>query len=513
MASPFFSNQPLFCQKPVTIEGLFNIEQFNALTAANLACTAQENGCLDPNIGTTFVKNVVNKVIRCGGRNIEIDFFMKMFPETPMNTETKTVYNHYVCDADLNVYAAANVTGSGPGVAATFQLLKANHAAAGSESLPATDYVLMDKDNQIMYSITDVDTTIPYAHKVEITPMDSSVTVSIKANTPYLILQTRMVGGYSCPVATNKAMTIGYSKQIKPLRLRSDWNVAINLLRGYNDKIQYAVIYDRDGKPYDAWDVYEAQQARENLRIGLNVLSMIGTPITNTALISGGSSIVDAEHTGYYGLIPSIANGGGIVQNYNAALGFDLEADGEPIFLYQDSLKRSNKFLFLCGQKFLFGLDNRANKMVPRTQQTSTPFEAFKRFGDWLTPEDIHGGKSYTSEVAKIGIREYDYRGFEFAFKKWDGLSDKRFFGTDYYSDMVVGLPMEGPKTGDGTPVSPVQFYQYGWNGWTGGYEEFRTDHRVIDGCENLTGYSAQSMAMAVHCPQLFILLRPAKAS
>ncbi len=513
MASPFFSNQPLFCQKPVTIEGLFDIAQFNALTAANLACTAQDNGCLDPNIGTTFVKNVVNKVIRCGGRNIEIDFFMKMFPETPMNTETKTVYNHYVCDADLNIYAAANATGTGPGVATWFQLLKQNHAASGTESLPATDYVLMDKDNQIMYSITDVDTTIPYAHKVELTPMDSSVTVSIKANTGYLVLQTRMVGGYSCPVATNKAMTIGYSKQIKPLRLRSDWNVAINLLRGYNDKIQYAVIYDRDGVPYDAWDVYEAQQARENLRIGLNVLSMIGTPITNTNLISGGGAIVDAEHTGYYGLIPSIANGGGIVQNYNAALGFDLESDGEPIFLYQDSLKRSNKFLFLCGQKFLFGLDNRANKMVPRTQVTSTPFEAFKRFGDWLTPEEIHGGKSYTSEMAKIGIREYDYRGFEFAFKKWDGLSDKRFFGTDYYSDLVVGLPMEGPRTGDGTEVSPVQFYQYGWNGWTGGYEEFRTDHRMIDGCENLTGYCAQSMAMAVHCPQLFILLRPAKAS
>ncbi len=423
MASPFFSNQPLFCQKPATIPGLFGIEQFNALSAADLACTAQDNACLDPNIGTTFIKNVVNKVIRCGGRNIDINFFMTMFPEKYVGVDSKTIYNHYVCDADLNIYAAANATGTGAGVATTFQLLKANHSAAGADSLPAEGYVLMDKDNQIMYQITDVDTTIPYAHKVTVVPMNGDLTVSIKANTPYLILPTRMVGGYSCPEPTNKAMTLGYSKQIKPLRLRSDWEVTIDLLRGYNDKIQYAVIYDMNGQPYDAWDVYEAQQARESVRMGLNVLSFIGSPITNTSLISGGSAVVDAEHTGYYGLIPSIANGGGIVQNYNAALGFDLEADGEPIFLYQDSLKRSNRFMFLAGQKFLFGLDNRANKMVPRTQVTSTPFEAFKRFGDWLTPEEIHGGKSYTSEVGKIGIKEYDYRGFGLAFKKWDGLS------------------------------------------------------------------------------------------
>lgn len=513
MATPFFSNQPLFCQKPATIEGTFGIEQFNALTAANLACTAQDNGCLDPNIGTTFVKNVVNKVIRCGGRNIEIEFFMQMFPEKYVPVSTKTIYNHYVCDADLNVYSAAPVTGSGAGVATTFQLLKSNHSASGTESLPAENYVLMDKDNQIMYNIDSVNTTIPYAHKVTVSPMDENVTVSIKANTPYLILPTRMVGGYSCPEPTNKVMTLGYSRQVKPLRLRSDWEVTIDLLRAYDNKIQYAVIYDMNGVPYDAWDVYEAQEARKSLRIGLNVLSFIGSPITNSSLISGGSAIVDQEHTGFYGLIPTIANGGGIVQNYNSALGWDLEADGEPIFLYQDSLKRSNKFMFMCGQKFLFGLDNRSNKLVRRAEGNANLFEMYKRLGDWLTPEEIHGGKSYTSELAKIGVKSYDYRGFELDFKKWDGLSDKRYFGSDYYSDLVVGIPMEGPTLPGGEAVSPIEYYQYGQNGWTGGYEEVQIDYRTTNGCEKIGGYCAQSIMMAVHCPQLFILLKPAKAS
>lgn len=513
MATPFFSNQPLFCQKPVTIEGLFGIDQFNALTAANLACTAQENGCLDPNLGTTFVKNVVNKVIRCGGRGIEIDFFMKMFPMTEKPVDSKTIWNHYVCEADLNIYAAASRTGTGPGVATTFQLLKANHASAGTQSLPAAGYVLMDKENQIMYQITDVDTTIPYAHKVTVEPMNEDVTVEIKANKAYLILPTRMVGGYSCPVPTNKAFTLGYSRPVKPLRLRSDWEVTIDLLRGYKDKIQYAVIYDENGQPYDSWDVFEAQEARKSLRIGLNVLSFIGTPITNTNLITGVNAVVDEQHTGFYGLFPSIENGGGIVQNYNEALGFDLEADGEPIFLYQDSLKRSNKFMFLCGQKFLFSLDNRANKMVPRTQGSANLFEAYKRFGDWLTPEEIHGGMSYTSEMAKIGIKSYDYRGFELDFKKWDGLSDKRYFGSDYYSSTVIGIPMEGPTLPGGEPVSPIEYFQYGNNGWTGGYEEIQIDYRKTNGCEKIGGYAAQSVMMAVHCPQLFIMIKPAQAS
>jgi hypothetical protein len=512
MATPFFSNQPLFCTKPGTVAELFTIEQFNALTAANLACSAQNNACLDPNLGTTFVKNVVNKVIRCGGRPIDINFFMSMFPEKYEAVGSKRIFNHYICDPELNIFAAASVTGASPGAAATFQVLKQNHSAGGSESLAAEQYTLVDKDNRIMYNIDSVDTTVPYAHKVTITPWDSDVTVSIKANTAYLIIQSSMVGGCSCPNITNKTNSIGYSREVKPLRVRSDWKVCIDLLRGYQDKIQYAVIYDVNGQPYDSWDVFEAAEARMGVRMALNVLSFIGSPITNTSLITGGGAIVDQQHTGFYGLIPTIENGGGIVQNYNSAVGFDLEADGEPIFLYQDSLKRSNKFLFLSGQKFLFNLDNRANKMVARTDVGKNVFEAYKRMGDYLTPEEIHGGKSYLSEVAKFGIKSYDYRGFELDFKKWDALSDVRYMGSDYYSNLVVGIPMDGP-TQNGQPISPIEFYQYGMNGWTGGYEEIKIDYRYVDGCENIGGYSAQSIMMGVHCPQLFILLKPAKAA
>lgn len=513
MATPFFSNQPLFCTKPTTIPELMGIEQFNALTAYNLACTAQSNACLDPNLGTTFIKNVVHKVIRCGGRNIDINFFMNMFPENYVGVESKRIFNHYICDPDLNIYAAASVTGTGPGVATWFQVLKQNHASNGTTVNLAKGYILMDKDNQISYQVTDVDTTVPYAYKYQLTPTNADVTVSIKANVAYLVLPTRLVGGYSCPDINNKASTIGYSQEIRPLRLRSDWSVEFNLLRGYTDKIQYAVIYDYNGMPYDAWDVYESIQARESLRIGLNILSFIGSPTTNTTLISGGGATIDSEHTGFYGLVPMIQNGGGVVQNYNSSVGFDLESDGEPIFLYQDSLKRSYKFLFLCGQKFLFGLDDRSNKMVTRTQGAANMFEAYKRMGDWLTPvERANEGRSWETELAKLAIKMYDYRGFQLDFKKWDALSDVRYAGSSYWSNFVVGIPMEG-VTENGKEINPIEYYQYGMNGQTGGYEEFKVDNRQVTLCESLSGFCAQSIMMAVHCPQLFILLKPASAA
>src|SRR6185369_10733615 len=275
----------------------------------------------DPNLGTTFIKNIIHQVIRCGGKPIDLNFFMDMFGAKNTPVTTKRWFNHYVCDTDMNIFAAASVTATGAGLPLTFQVLKQNHGGSGQYSLPVKGYTLMDKDNMIPYTITDVDSTTDYAHKVTIVPNDELITGSIKVNKPYLIVPARMVGGYSCQEITNSMASIGYTQEVNPLRLRVDWEVTLDLLRAYTDKIQYAVIYDREGNPMDAWDVYEAQAAREGLRIGLNVLSFIGSPTTNQSLISGVGATIDADHTGFYGLIPSIKYGGGVVYDYRAATG------------------------------------------------------------------------------------------------------------------------------------------------------------------------------------------------
>lgn len=504
MATPVFSNRPKFCTKPLSLEQTLDLAHFNVLTESSL-----ENGsanqfgaaCGDPNLGTTFIKNVIHQVIRCGGKPIDLNFFMDMFQKETRGVETKRWFNHYICDPDMNIYAAATVNGSTAGQEITFQLLRQNHGGGGTLSLPATDYILMDKDNMIMYTITGVNTSLNYGHKVSVIPNDETIVPSIKANKPYLIIPTRMVGGYSCVKINNKLSTIGYTQEVNPLRLRSDWEVTIDLLRGYRDKIQYAVIYDYQGNPMDAWDIAEAQYARESLRIGLNVLSFIGTPTTNQSLITGLNATIDQDHTGFYGLIPSIKFGGGVVYDYRSSVGFDLEADGEPLFLYQDSLKRTTKFLCLHGLAFSFGLNNRTNKLVARQNVGATMWEAYKRLGG-LT------GQPYETEVAKLGIKMYSYEGFDLDFKLWGAMSDSRFLGSDYYSNLVTMIPQEGP-TENGRPIDPIEFFQYGYNGWTGDYYEEYIDYRKTIGCEKIGGYCAQSLAMAVHCPNLFMLLNP----
>lgn len=503
--TPVFSNRPKFCTKPLTLEETLSLPKFNVLTESSLENGSALNlgaACGDPNLGTTFIKNVIHQVIRCGGKPIDLNFFMDAFGASTHPVTTKRWFNHYICDMDMNIYAAASVTGTVAGDPLTFQILKQNHGGSGEYSLPALGYTLMDKDNMIPYTVTDVDNTTDYAHKVTIVPQDATVVASIKANKPYLIIPTRMVGGYSCQEINNKMSTIGYTQEVHPLRLRSDWEVTIDLLRGYMDKIQYAVIYDYEGNPMDSWDVYEAQLARESLRIGLNVLSFIGSPTTNQSLITGVGATIDSTHTGFYGLVPAIKFGGGVVYDYRASLGFDLEADGEPLFLYQDSLKRTSKFMVKHGLAFGFGLNNRSNKMVARTQVGATVFEAFKRMGE-LSGEDA------TTNITKMGVRSYDYMGFELDFMKWGALSDSRFVGSDYYSNLAIMIPAEGP-TENGRQINPIEFYQYGQNGWTGDYYETMVDHRTAPlSCEKLSGYCAQSLAMAVHCPQLFMLLNP----
>lgn len=508
-----FSNNPMFCTRQLSIDETLTLPKFDVLVESNPDTSSVLAKCGDPNLGALFVKNVVHKLIRCGGTPIDLNFMQEMFPQMggPTMVDTKRWFNHYFCDPDLNIWAASSAAGTAPGVATWFQIAKSSHGGSGTYSLPVPGYVLMDKDNQVQYTVVDVDTSVPYAHRVQVIPNDETVTVSIKANKAYLILPAVMIGGCSTTLLTNKMSSIGYTQEVHPLRLRNDWKICVDVLRGYKDKIQFAVIYDTQGKPMDSWDVYEAQQGREGLRMALNVLSFIGTPTTNSQLINGfnnGENTIgiDGNHTGFYGLVPTLKYGGGHVYDYRSDLGFDLEADGEPIFLYQDSRKRTKKFMVLHGAKFGFNLVDRTNKMVSRTQVGANMWEAYKRLGG-LTGED------FMTEVAKLGIKSYDYMGFHLDFKKWDSLSDYRFIGSDYFNGMALMIAQDGTSE-NGKPLQPVEFYNYGSGKYTGAYEEHYIDYRKAPGGEDsIGGWMAESLAMSVHCPDQHILINPIKAA
>jgi hypothetical protein len=505
MAIPVFSNKPKFCTQQLSLASILDLPHFNALTQSSMenpGLNAFATACGDPNLATTFRKNVIHEVIRCGGKMIDLNFMMDIFGSQERMVDTKQFYNHYICDTNMNIYSGATYTAPAAGQPVVWQVLKSNHGSSGTQSLPAQGFSIWDKDNMIEYIVNSVDTTTPYAHKVTMTPTDITVQARITQNTPYLVVPARRVGGYTCQQLTNTMSTIGYSQQLAFLRVRRDWQVTIDLLRGYQDKIQYAVIYDLQGNPMDSWDVAEAQFAREGVRMALNMAAWIGTPTTNTTLIQNTGAVADPYHLGFYGLLPSIKFGNGVVYDFRSSVGFDFESDGEPIFLWQDSQKRTSRFLVLRGLGFAFANNNRSNKMVARSGPNNLSWEGYKRVGAMSIDTN-------ETEVAKLGIKAYSYEGFGLDFKTISALSDVRYAGSDYYSNLAVMIPQDGPME-NGRQINPIEFYQEGQGNWTGGYEEHYVDNRdQSNACESIQGYVAQSMSMAVHCPDLMVLLNP----
>lgn len=512
MSIPIFSNKPRFSTKQLSTNAILDLPKFNAMTQSSLENSSGNNisaalaaACGDPNMGTTFRQNVVHQVINLAGKPIELNFFFEAFGSEERMVDTKRFWNHYMGDTSLNLYAGNQAEAAYPGGPITFQVLKQNHGSSGTLNFAAQGYSLWDKDNMIEYVITNVDSTIPYANKVTVQPMEGQVQGTILPNVQYLVTPARRVGGESCQQITNQMSTIGYSQEVNFLRVRRDWSVAIDLLRSYRDKIQYPVIYDINGNPMDSWDVYEAMEAREGLRMALNLAGWIGSPTTNQALISGLGAVIDQDHTGFYGMLPSIIYGGGVVYDFPQSVGFDFEADGEPLFLWQDSRKQTTRFMVRHGLAFDFTKNDRSNKLVANTQVGGTIWEAYKR----LEGKD----SSYKTGMAKMGINSYKYNSFELDFMLWGSLSDLRYAGSNYFSNLAVMIPAEGIRE-NGREIPPMEFYQYGQNGWTGDYEEFYVDNRKqSSACETIQGFCAQSLAFAMHGPDLFILLNPVQAA
>ncbi len=494
MSLSFVSRAPQFRTKIATVKDVLNLEAFNAMEEADSnSCSA--NSCNNAALGTAFIKNVVRQ-IKAGGKPIETNFFMDAFGYTPRAVKSKTIYNRYMNDLDYNILAAAPATGASAGAKTWFTLLRAQHSGDGTKSYPATGYTLVDKDNNIIYQITDVDTTTDYAHRVEICPWDEDVTVSIKAGVKYFVSPARPVPGYSTKSPTNDIQTIGYVQELKPFRFRKDWRVTLDLMRGYEDIFRFQIKFDYTGKPYDAWDAYEAVRSREALQLNMNAVSMFCSPITNPLLLSGLDVVTDSVHTGYYGLIPTLQSSAQII-DFDPSVGFNLKSDLEPFILYQDSLKRCNRFSVKHGKAFKAGLIDSANQMIKNDGQTLYNFDMYKRLGE--------------GAIEKYGIDSYNHKGLNFMlnFMEWSALSDSRLIGSDKLNNMGIFIAEDGTVDLEtGSPVAPIEFFQYGMTE-TGDYIESIINEWKIDGTEAISGNHAQSICMAVHSPEMHLIANP----
>lgn len=493
MSLSFVSKTPQFRTKIATVKDVLNLEAFNAMEEADSA-TSSSNSCRT-DMGTSFIKNVVRQ-IKAGGKPIESNFFMEAFGYTPRAVQSKIIYNRYMTDLDYNILASAPATGASKGAATWFTLIRAQHSGDGTKSYPTIGYSLVDKDNNIIYQITDVDTTTPFAHRVEITPWDKDVTVNIKAGVKYFVSPSRPVPGYSTPAPTNDIQTIGYVQQLKPFRFRKDWRVTLDLMRGYEDIFRFQIKFDIQGRPYDAWDAYEAVRSREDLQLNMNAVSMFCSPITNPLLLAGLDIVTDGVHTGYYGLIPTLQSSAQII-DFDPSVGFNLKSDLEPFILYQDSLKRCNRFSVKHGKAFKAGLIDSTNQMIKNDGQTLYNFDMYKRLGE--------------GAIEKYGIDSYNHKGLNFMlnFMEWSALSDSRLIGSDKLNNMGIFIAEDGTVDLEtGSPVAPIEFFQYGMTE-TGDYIESIINEFKINGTEAISGNHAQSICMAVHSPEMHLIANP----
>lgn len=492
--SALFESRPVYKPSVVSIKDALDLPAFNAMYQAN-ALTTSANHCNDEVTKQMFMHNVVNNVIVCGGsKPVELDFFEKAFGVNTRSVDTKEVWNIYDTEADYNIYFEAEAAGATPGAAFNATLLRANHAKGGKYSYPEAGFSILDKENNVWYSVELVNKNADYGHVVTLKPQ-TNVIGSVKKYKKYLVFPARFVGGFSCPLPTNAMPTVGYMQKVNPFRLRRDWHVKIDLLRGYTDKLRWTIIFDKDGKEIDAWDAYEADKARQDLQLARNILGFFATPITNADLINGTNvTMVDDVHTGFYGYLPSVKNGGGNVLDYDPSMGYNLQSDLEPFILSQEALKQSTTYTIRHGKAFKARMIDSANRMVRINGLGANVFPAFQRNGGALQ---------------KMEFDSYEYLGFKLIFQEWGALSDSRLLGGQYFENMAIATPIDGVKDRQGNTIPTIESFQYGMNGQTGDYYENMVDFRNTTLCEELKGSVMQSVMMVTHCPHKHILFNP----
>lgn len=292
----FFSNSPRCGTNLMTVGDAFDkLKAFNAVHALK---EAADNPTLlgDEDSTLNWRKLIHEGVINCGGDPMELDFFEQMFGGPTKDVDAKNLHFKYQCDVDMNIFAQDAATGAGPGQPATFQLLKGLHSGSGQYSYPMEGYSLYIYEDAQWVKITGVDKTNAYAHKITVTPYKKNYTVNIRAKKKIMVQSVQLVSGISCPKPGSSWTAPGYFKKIKPLRIRKDWELPIELLRGYEDVLQFAILIDPiSGKEFDCWEAYEKTNARRDMKWAKNLIFYMGQEIDNPALLGSSNGQVTVD--------------------------------------------------------------------------------------------------------------------------------------------------------------------------------------------------------------------------
>lgn len=470
-------------------EALDGLKAFNALYAVK-QCDKDTSLCGNPDDTAMWRKLIWDGVINAGGEPMEIDFFEKIFGGRTTPIDAKKIYFRYNTDMDMNVIAADGVTGTGAGDPATFLLSKVNHSGGGKFSPVAENWSLYIYEDDQWVTISDVDKSTNYGHLVEVTPVNKDYTVNIRRGKKMMVLPVRFVGGVSVSQPAANFQSLGYTTHINPFRIRTDWELPIDINRGYEEILQWAVTFDENGQEVDAWEPYLKTDRRRAMKWAKNLIFFIGQKITNEALIVDDFNDynITSDYSGFDGYLSSLKHGGATQIDFNVGTGFDFEADLDPVILRNDALKRTNEFIMLHPKAVYMGITRNFYEKAKNNAGSCT-FETFKRMGG--TAEDIQ----------KLGVRSWSWANFSVHMKEISALSDTRGLGNYKFPYQPYFIPGNGLRDSKGREVPAIQFFVHQGQSASGMLEEFDVDLRKTESQKDaLKGYLAESVMMVCHC-------------
>jgi hypothetical protein len=486
--SKFFYSHPKGDNKLAMVGDIMKqIQAFDLLF--ELGPDGSVNNCNNSETSAQWRKFVREGVVQNMGRPVEVDFFEKLAGGETEDIDATSIYIKSNQDINYNIYSQNSVVAGAPGDPVTFTMARELHSGQGKFSnVAAGGMMFIPEDGQMVY-IDSIDTTTDYAHTVTIKPFRAEYAPNVRKGTNMLFNQSRIVGAYSCPVPSVQWMSNGFIRGVQGFRYRGDWEIKVELDKAYQEVMQFAIIFDKEGKAIDSFEWKAKSDMRWNMRLARNLFFFLGQKVTNPAL---QTAVVDDKFPGFEGYEPTLKYGGGFVYQYPKSQGFSPNGDLTPIMLRQDARKKSMEYMVLDGFPFRLMMQNRANVDFSKFTGACT-FETFERMG------------ADKDEITKLGVTSWNYAGASLHFKNMDSLSDERVLGSYDYPYRAYMMPTQNLTDSNGRNVPAIEFFKP--KGY--GYEEYEIDNRKVTKCESITGWAVDVCMSTVHEPDNHIFLQP----
>jgi hypothetical protein len=400
-------------------------------------------------------------------------------------------------DFDYNIVAKTSTTAPGPGAPFWITLHRSQHSVNGKSSYPIKGWELFIYEDMQYLRILDKNTDVDFAHKLYVAPKNKRYTGRVVAGKKIMVSPATQVGGYTCNTdETGQHITPGFFYNMRMLRLRTQWKLAVDLMKGYQDELQFGVMFDNEGNEINCWEPYKKTKAREQLKLAFNLAFFTGQKADNVEVLNEMS---DQTYPGFDGYITQVFNAGGNVMPYDIQTGIDAETDFGAILLKQDSLKRNSEWTLLSSLNFDMAFDKNFNKFLGGGgANTSCSFETFKRVG------------GDQADIKRLDIRSVMMWNMTVHRKRMSALNDTRSIGNGDIPWLGIMMPTVGLRDSNGRAVPPLEFFTNQGCGATGQHEEHQYDARdEKSGCEEIGGWMTRTIGMVAHCLRDHIIFKP----